>query len=84
MQRACRLCLRAEQHDMTPLFSDDINDDECRLLRLQIADLCSIVVSEFISLVNGLKSSTDIYIYIYSPPCALYLPLIPLLDIAGR
>lgn len=45
MQRACRLCLRAEQHDMTPLFSDDINDDECRLLRLQIADLCSIVIS---------------------------------------
>jgi len=45
MQKVCRLCLQTEQHDVTPLFCDDVNNDECLQLRLQIADLCSIVVS---------------------------------------
>ncbi|CAL1687254.1 unnamed protein product [Lasius platythorax] len=44
MQKVCRLCLQPEQRDVTPLFRDDVNDDECRRLRLQITDLCSIVI----------------------------------------
>lgn len=43
MQTVCRLCLQPEQRNVTPLFRD-VNDDECRRLRLQIADLCSIVI----------------------------------------
>ncbi|KAM0732197.1 Zinc finger protein 846 [Formica fusca] len=43
MQKVCRLCLQPEQRDVTPLF-DNVNDDECQRLRLQIADLCSIVI----------------------------------------
>lgn len=44
MQTVCRLCLQSEQRNVTPLFRDDVNDDECQRLRLQIADLCSIVI----------------------------------------
>ncbi|XP_050466340.1 zinc finger protein 846-like isoform X2 [Cataglyphis hispanica] len=43
MQKVCRLCLQPAQRDVTPLF-DDVNDDECQRLRLQIADLCSIII----------------------------------------
>ncbi|KAL6445191.1 hypothetical protein ACFW04_002224 [Cataglyphis niger] len=43
MQKVCRLCLQPAQGDVTPLF-DDVNDDECQRLRLQIADLCSIII----------------------------------------
>lgn len=44
MQNVCRLCLQSEQREVTPLFREDVNDDECQRLRLQIADLCSIVI----------------------------------------
>ncbi|EZA58994.1 hypothetical protein DMN91_010851 [Ooceraea biroi] len=44
MQKVCRLCLQTVRRTVTPLFRDDVNDDECRQLRLQIADLCSIVI----------------------------------------
>ncbi|XP_072755359.1 uncharacterized protein [Anoplolepis gracilipes] len=44
MQKVCRLCLQPEQRDVTPLFCDNVNDGECQQLRLQIADLCSIVI----------------------------------------
>ncbi|XP_032688499.1 zinc finger protein 675-like [Odontomachus brunneus] len=44
MQKICRLCLQVQQRNVTPLFRDDTNDDECRHLRLLITDLCSIVI----------------------------------------
>ncbi|XP_029163516.1 zinc finger protein 37-like [Nylanderia fulva] len=46
MQMICRLCLQLER-DITPLFCDNVNDDECRKLRLQITDLCSIVILQY-------------------------------------
>ncbi|GAB1862474.1 hypothetical protein CAJAP_03553 [Camponotus japonicus] len=45
MQKVCRLCLQSEQREVIPLFRDDVKeDDECQRLRLQIEDLCSIII----------------------------------------
>lgn len=46
MQDVCRLCLQAQERDVTPLFREGVNDDECRQLRRQIAELCSIIISQ--------------------------------------